>query len=117
MLEELEPIDENRRYDFNYQQFTYLNKEVQVLPVSISSVACACIVVKQLQWFTVFCNCILQGDTIQLKCFYQSTGNNNVTLVSNIVMANEYIHTNCIIIIAIMRREVKALKRKCAMHF
>ena len=38
VLEEMEPIDENRRYDFNYQQFTYLNKEVQVLPVSISSV-------------------------------------------------------------------------------
>ena len=35
VLEELEPIDENRRYDFNYQQFNYLNKEVQVLPVSI----------------------------------------------------------------------------------
>ena len=50
VLEELEPIDENRRYDFNYQQFTYLNKEVQVLPVSISSVelvlwASSCIVV------------------------------------------------------------------------
>ena len=35
VLEELEPIDQNRRYDFNYQQFTYLNKEVQILPVSI----------------------------------------------------------------------------------
>lgn len=35
VLEELEPIDENERYDFNYQQFTYLNKEVKILPVSI----------------------------------------------------------------------------------
>jgi hypothetical protein len=38
VLEELEPIDENRRYDFNYQQFAYLNKEVQVLPVSTFSI-------------------------------------------------------------------------------
>ena len=31
---ELEPIDENRRYDFNYQQTTHLPREVKVLPVS-----------------------------------------------------------------------------------
>ena len=34
VLEELEPIDENRRYDFNYQQATLLPREVQILPVS-----------------------------------------------------------------------------------
>ena len=34
LLEELEPIDENRRYDFNYQQVTLLPREVKVLPVS-----------------------------------------------------------------------------------
>ena len=33
-LEELEPIDENRRYDFNYQQVTHLPREVKILPVS-----------------------------------------------------------------------------------
>ena len=33
-LEELEPIDENRRYDFNYQQVTHLPRKVQILPVS-----------------------------------------------------------------------------------
>ena len=33
VLEAMEPIDENRKYDFNYQQFTYLDKEVQVFPV------------------------------------------------------------------------------------
>ena len=33
VLKEMKPIDENRKYDFNYQQFTYLNKEVQVFPV------------------------------------------------------------------------------------
>ena len=34
LLEELEPIDENRRYDFNYQQVTLLPKPVKVLPVN-----------------------------------------------------------------------------------
>ena len=34
VLEELEPIDENRKYDFNYQQATLLPREVQILPVS-----------------------------------------------------------------------------------
>ena len=33
VLEELEPIDENRRYDFNYQQVTHLPRRVQILPV------------------------------------------------------------------------------------
>ena len=33
-LQELEPIDENKRYDFNYQQVTLLPKPVKVLPVS-----------------------------------------------------------------------------------
>ena len=33
-LEELEPIDENRRYDFNYQQVTHLPRNVKILPVS-----------------------------------------------------------------------------------
>jgi len=52
LLEELEPIDENRRYDFNYQQVTLLPKPVKVLP----------------------------GDSIQLQCFYRTTGIGNVTL-------------------------------------
>ena len=34
LREELERIDENRRYDFNYQQFTILPKTRQVFPVS-----------------------------------------------------------------------------------
>ena len=33
-LEELEPIDQNLNYDFNFQQFTHLPKEHVVLPVS-----------------------------------------------------------------------------------
>ena len=32
--EELEPVDQNLNYDFNYQQFTHLRKEHVVLPVS-----------------------------------------------------------------------------------
>ena len=34
VLEELQPIDENRRYDFNFQQITHLPKEIKILPVS-----------------------------------------------------------------------------------
>lgn len=34
LMEQMEPIDENRRYDFNYQQFNILPKTVKVLPVS-----------------------------------------------------------------------------------
>ena len=34
LLEELQPIDENRQYDFNFQQFSILPREVKVLPVS-----------------------------------------------------------------------------------
>ena len=32
--EALAPIDINLQYDFNYQQFTFLPKEVRVFPVS-----------------------------------------------------------------------------------
>ena len=38
LAEQLEPIDENRRYDFNYQQYTILPRKVTVLPVSL--IAC-----------------------------------------------------------------------------
>ncbi len=34
VLEELEPIDFNLNYDFNFQQFTQLQKPHLVLPVS-----------------------------------------------------------------------------------
>ncbi len=34
LMEQMEPIDENRLYDFNYQQFNILPKTVKVLPVS-----------------------------------------------------------------------------------
>ena len=32
--EALAPVEVNLQYDFNYQQFTFLPNEVQVLPVS-----------------------------------------------------------------------------------
>ena len=35
--EEVEPIDQNQNYDFNFQQFTYLRREHLVLPVSFIS--------------------------------------------------------------------------------
>ena len=34
--EALAPVDINLQYDFNFQQFTFLPNEVQVLPVSAS---------------------------------------------------------------------------------
>ena len=34
--EALAPVDINLQYDFNFQQFTFLPNEVQVLPVSTS---------------------------------------------------------------------------------
>ena len=33
-LEELQPLDQNLNYDFNFQQTTILPKTVKVLPVS-----------------------------------------------------------------------------------
>ena len=35
VYEELEPIDENLKYDFNYQQATHLSHEVLVKRVSL----------------------------------------------------------------------------------
>ncbi|XP_064399035.1 DBH-like monooxygenase protein 2 homolog [Halichondria panicea] len=52
LLEQLEPIDENRRYDFNYQQYTILPKTVTVLP----------------------------GDELKLSCFYGTSDKSQVTL-------------------------------------
>ena len=75
MYEELEPIDRNLQYDFNYQQINHLTREVTVLPVS------ACIysvLIAQLK--SIY---FLQGDIIQLKCFYGTEDADGVTLVSN----------------------------------
>lgn len=35
MYEELEPVDSNLKYDFDYQQFTHLKHEVIIKPVSV----------------------------------------------------------------------------------
>ena len=35
VYEELPPIDLNLNYDFNFQEFTHLQEEITVLPVSI----------------------------------------------------------------------------------
>ncbi|CAI8042477.1 DBH-like monooxygenase protein 1 homolog [Geodia barretti] len=53
VYEELEPIDNNLQYDFNFQQINHLRQEVTVKP----------------------------GDIIQLKCFYRTVGFENVTFV------------------------------------
>ena len=37
--EALAPIDINLQYDFNYQEFTFLPNEVQVLPVSFKIIS------------------------------------------------------------------------------
>jgi len=34
VLEELEPVEQNLQYDFNYQQTVHLSREVALLPVS-----------------------------------------------------------------------------------
>jgi hypothetical protein len=52
VYEELEPIDENLKYDFDYQQFTHLKREVIIKP----------------------------GDILQVKCFYKTEGLDGVTL-------------------------------------
>ena len=36
VYEELEPVDANLKYDFDYQQFTHLRREVIIKPVSHS---------------------------------------------------------------------------------
>lgn len=36
VLEELEPIDQNFNYDFNFQQYNHLARERVVLPVSMA---------------------------------------------------------------------------------
>ena len=35
VYEELEPIDRNLNYDFDYQQINHLPREVTILPVSV----------------------------------------------------------------------------------
>lgn len=36
--QELEPIERNLYYDFNFQQATHLPKEIKVLPVSYTTI-------------------------------------------------------------------------------
>lgn len=52
VYEELQPIDRNLQYDFNYQQFTHLRRTTTVLP----------------------------GDILVLKCFYGSENANGITV-------------------------------------
>ena len=75
MYEELEPIDNNLKYDFDYQQFTHLKHEVLIKPVSLMLFS---IQLKIIMIFFVY----LQGDIVQLKCFYRTAGVDKVTFVS-----------------------------------
>ncbi|CAI8042465.1 DBH-like monooxygenase protein 1 homolog, partial [Geodia barretti] len=52
VYEELEPIDKNLKYDFDFQQINHLKREVVIMP----------------------------GDILQLKCFYGTKGFDKVTL-------------------------------------
>ena len=38
VYEELEPIDRNLNYDFNFQQINHLPREVTILPVSFAAI-------------------------------------------------------------------------------
>lgn len=73
-LEELQPIDENRKYDFNYQQVNILPRTVEVLPVSRTAYF-------NMHFHTFF---FIQGDILHLQCSYRTTGPSyqEVTLVS-----------------------------------
>ena len=43
--EELEPIDKNLQYDFDFQQINHLRREVTILPVSLFSFHCTNILI------------------------------------------------------------------------
>ena len=73
--EELKPIDENRRYDFDYQQFTILPQTKTVFPVGDNKI-------KLYMFSSIIESCALQGDEILLQCFYRTSGYTGVTLVS-----------------------------------
>jgi hypothetical protein len=55
VYEELEPIDKNLKYDFDFQQINHLKREIILKP----------------------------GDILQLKCFYGTEGIDDVTFVSD----------------------------------
>uniref|UniRef100_A0A1X7UJB8 DOMON domain-containing protein n=1 Tax=Amphimedon queenslandica TaxID=400682 RepID=A0A1X7UJB8_AMPQE len=55
--EELSPIDKNYHYDFNFQQFNHLKKEITVLP----------------------------GDSLMLECYYNTSNRNKITMVRQYV--------------------------------
>ena len=84
MYEELEPIDRNLNYDFNYQQINHLPHEVTIMPVS------QCLHHKVLLMNLIVCVCVIQGDLIQLKCFYGTEGVDGVTVVS----VQHFMHNN-----------------------
>ena len=88
MYEELEPIDKNLQYDFNYQQINHLTREVTVLPVSVGSGLIEDTHHIKLLFF--------QGDLIQLKCFYDTEGVDGVTIVSVIKdhVFNVWVHAH-----------------------
>ena len=50
-LEELQPIDENTNYDFDFQQFTRLPREVKIMPVGLMIILCIIICISQLLCF------------------------------------------------------------------
>ena len=78
MVEELEPIDRNLQYDFNYQQINHLTREATVLPVSTGSIFIEDVCDVQNYYF--------QGDLIQLKCFYGTESVDGVTTVSEAIV-------------------------------
>ncbi len=72
VLEELEPIEQNLNYDFNFQQYNHLAKERLILPVSI-------LIDDYTQFLST--NFHFQGDVLSLKCFYNTSGRSDLTLV------------------------------------
>ena len=56
VLEELQPIDENRRYDFNFQQATRLPKEIKILPVRTYGIYPSCFILPLITWYSIQSN-------------------------------------------------------------
>lgn len=105
VYEELEPIDRNLQYDFDYQQIVHLPREKIILPVSYKDF------IRQSSGLS---SPHFQGDILQLKCFYGTESVDGVTLVSACILRYRLIQ--CCVYYGINCREDSALGMRCAFH-
>ena len=99
VLEELEPIDINLSYDFNYQQAVLLPQPRTVLPVSCMLVYTWHFVLPVILWLCMIISlCSLfsiwlslwhwQGDIFRLRCLYSTEEKDTITVVNIVYMIN-----------------------------